>query len=148
MEKVTEYGAGKNWRDCADGEMAKAGIRKVLDAHDLIHQGEPDEALQALADAENYIAFEADNIRTFIAGEDLATDGGRTIETELQVLQCHHVSEYGHDTVHELANVDGETDEEALPSAVSESLADYVWAEFGVDVEDHGIAVHDEGSHA
>lgn len=148
VEKVEEYGPGRNWRDCADGEMAKAGIRKILDAHDLIHQGEPDEALQALADAENYIAFEADNIRAFIAGEDLATDGGRTIETDLQVLQRHHVTEHSHYTVHEVANVDGETDEEAFPSAVSKSLADKVWAEFGIDVEDHGIAVHDEGSHA
>lgn len=64
-EKAEEYGHGKNWRGCGDGEMAQAAIRKLLDAQDHLAKNEREEAITDLAHAWNYIKFEADNAMTF-----------------------------------------------------------------------------------
>jgi len=78
-EKSEQYGAGRNWRDCSDGEMAKAAGKKLDDAVDLLSKNRRDEAVTALSDVCNFVAFEADNALTF-ADETTRRadeDGGR-----------------------------------------------------------------------
>lgn len=64
-----DYGLGKNWLGCSDGEMARAAMRKIAEAQDHRAYGRDDEAMVALGDALNYLYFEADHIMEW-RGED------------------------------------------------------------------------------
>lgn len=59
VEKAPENGAGRTWRSRDPGEMALEAQRKIDDALENLGD-DTDEALEDLADAMNYLAFEAD----------------------------------------------------------------------------------------
>lgn len=67
VEKAPENGAGRTWRSCDRGEMAREAQRKIDDALENLGD-DTDAAFDDLADAMNYVAFEAD--REIVEGSD------------------------------------------------------------------------------
>lgn len=59
-EAVEKYGAGQNWREEPPGGMLQCAQEKVLEAHGQVKSQNPELAVEAMADAINYIRFEAD----------------------------------------------------------------------------------------
>lgn len=55
---------------------------------------------------------------------------------ELNIIQYHRITRYGHETETEIIDDD-------IINSVSPDLADWARQEFGIDVEDYGIEVID-----
>lgn len=60
------------------------------------------------------------------------------VHEEVNVRQYHDVDEYSYETDYILATGRGTSNQ---PRAVTKNLAENLWDEFGIDVEDHDIEI-------
>lgn len=71
-------------------------------------------------------------------------EGGElSVARECGVNQFHTVSEHGHTTDHQLVTVDGQQYLDGAFDAVTKDLAQWLWDEFDIRVEDEGLDVID-----